>query len=66
MSEFQYLSLIPDSKVFDQLWEEFAWLIGFSISHHVQHKIEVPVYKVIPEIVEKPVPYTVEKPYPGK
>lgn len=33
---------------------------------HVQHKIEVPVYKIIPEIIEKPVPYTVEKPYPGK
>ncbi|CRL06084.1 CLUMA_CG018951, isoform A, partial [Clunio marinus] len=32
--------------------------------HHVQHNIEVPVYKVIPEIVEKPVPYTIEKHYP--
>lgn len=34
--------------------------------HHVQHRIEVPVYKIIPEIVEKPVPYTVERPYPSK
>jgi hypothetical protein len=32
----------------------------------VQHKIIIPVYKIIPEIIEKPVPYTVEKPYPGK
>lgn len=29
----------------------------------VQHKIEIPVYKLIPQIIEKPVPYTVEKPY---
>lgn len=33
---------------------------------HVKHRIEIPVYKIIPEIIEKPVPYTVEKPYPGK
>lgn len=32
---------------------------------HVKHKIEIPVYKIIPEIIEKPIPYTVEKPYPG-
>lgn len=32
---------------------------------HVQHRIEVPVYKLIPEIIEKPVPYTVEKAFPG-
>lgn len=30
---------------------------------NVQHKIEVPVFKVVPEIIEKRVPYTVEKPY---
>lgn len=34
--------------------------------HQVQHKIEIPVYKIIPEIIEKPVPYTVEKPFPSK
>lgn len=33
---------------------------------HVQHKVEIPVYKIIPEYIEKPVPYTVEKPYPSK
>lgn len=32
---------------------------------HVQHKVEIPVYRIIPEIIEKPTPYTVEKPYPG-
>lgn len=34
--------------------------------NYVRHKIEVPVYRVIPEIFEKPVPYTVEKPFPGR
>jgi hypothetical protein len=34
--------------------------------NHVQHRVEIPVYQIIPEIVEKPVPYTVEKPYPSE
>lgn len=32
----------------------------------VQHLIEVPVYRIVPEIVEKPLPYTVEKPFPSE
>lgn len=31
----------------------------------IEHRIEIPVYRVIPEIIEKPVPYAFEKPYPG-
>jgi hypothetical protein len=34
--------------------------------NHVQHRVEIPVYRIIPEIIEKLVPYTVEKPYPSK
>lgn len=34
--------------------------------HNVEHRIEIPVYRIVPEIVEKPVPYIVEKPFPSK
>lgn len=30
---------------------------------HVEHKVDVPVYKLIPDIIEKPVPFEVEKPF---
>lgn len=35
----------------------------YPLYQQVKHKIEIPVYKVVPEIIEKYVPYTVEKPY---
>lgn len=34
--------------------------------NYVRHKIEVPVYRVVPEIIEKHVPEIVEKPFPGR
>lgn len=36
----------------------------FKVHITVQQPIQVPVYKVRTEIIEKKVPYTVEKPYP--